>query len=872
MNWRDSYIFTLILTTPTFAADQTISKSLDNTAHKSQYEQVHQLIKNRALASGLSSGIKSLNRTVETLMESLFYNIMDQEFPIFFTNSAVFNPAFQRDVHETSLGSFIVVDKFQLGPEFEHTLSKVGTTPIKLGGDGKVVVTNIYHRSDPVRSFEKSQQPMLRYLASNWFGLLPVLSAILPPSFNATELYDPISYLLTPFLIPETPNQALKMPIGNIRSFGLTGGITVAGDIFEPLVEPMRKHYKIDSLDISLPYAVFKTGTHTVSIMRKSNYVFWVLVSDARDFGHRTNSLLGTSFRIFEKLIPLWKGIKVPITPIDVLFYQAQLAKLDQLYTFDFRYGPAREAYRKALKGDFSKAYSLHQSYRRHKQKNGVRFEFSRLTEGTQTGSQTERSFFVQQASHGSLLTKSEIEIVDQYKKSHIITASHTSENLNWDVLVGAEKTRIHNKVELKVLKRRDKNKTKYVFDPYVKSPLQLSSQLQISDRFTDSREFQKAIELIRYYLALPLDQIPMIPVYAHDRQVQQSRLGAMQNPMDDIYSIKIAPTHLGKMSLNAQISFPSSFLKEVTSKPPRQIRSAMALAYGMDSNYWSKPNLTAKLSWWFQLAGANIIQPLKLLNIRIPQAEFVREVENSLEAIKMLKSASSPLEYLDSFHKLLDSAYPIQIIRTISLLGDYRQLPRRITFQTSSRIKSADSTDTKSAKKKFQQINGQVIKSKVGFPQPFQSKTIDEKIASFDPNNFVDSRVKPAVSKLTLMSHNDQNTTQYQVKLDLNLVRRNTKTVFVYVKLEQSGSVNIGRLHLFEKVLKLAVNNPSNQQQVYFPLNGAYNPFQSPIADTIIGFGGSFNLHLAVSAEGHIWSDVRVIRVQLTPEKIKFL
>ena len=137
-----------------------------------------------------------------------------------------------------------------------------------------------------------------------------------------------------------------------------------------------------------------------------------------------------------------------------------------------------------------------------------------------------------------------------------MLEASHTSENLDWDVLVGAENIRVNNKVEMKVKKRGKNAEAKYVFDPYVDSPLQFSSRIEIQDRFTDAREFQKIIDLSRYYLALPLDEIPIIPTYANDRRIRQERDFSLQNPMDDIYNINITPTHLGETAPNGRHLF----------------------------------------------------------------------------------------------------------------------------------------------------------------------------------------------------------------------------------------------------------------------------------------------------------------------------
>ena len=274
------------------------------------------------------------------------------------------------------------------------------------------------------------------------------------------------------------------------------------------------------------------------------------------------------------------------------------------------------------------------------------------------------------------------------------------------------------------------------------------------------------------------------------------------------------------------------------------------------------------------QLAGATIIQPLKLLNIRVPEADFVREVENSIDAINELRKSTTPLQYLDSFHRLLDSSYPIQLVRSLSLLGDYRQLPRSIHFYTSSSIKGTDSEDTKKAKEQFRNINLKVVRSKRAFPKPFQSQEINKKLNSFNPNTFQDFRPRPSLSKISVTRTRGKVDPRYLIELDVNQVNPKSKMLYVYVKFEQSGSINIGRLHLSERVLKLSPKFGSfgRSSKVSFFLNGPLSPFKSAFLDAIVSFGGDFNMDISLSEDSDTWSRVKVIGIRMNEEEFSFL
>ena len=853
-----------------------ISKDIQGSdKNHEQYESVQRLIKNPTLASGLTSGAKSINRTVDTLMETVFYSIMDQTFSTSFTPHSNVDTNFSRNVNETTIGSYIVVDEFRLGPSYQKVLNKIGNIPITLGTDGNVFVSNIYHRTNAIRAYERETLPFWRLALNNWFGILPILSNILPPSFNQEELYDPLSYLSTPFLAPYTVKQAKRIPIGTIRKYGISGGVNLSFDPFEKSISQAKETLNLEDLDLILPVSVFKTGTHSISTLRKSEHIYWLLVSETRSNGKKVESLLSTSLKVFSKLIPQWGGVKAPIKPIDVLFSNAKISSFDQLYTFDFRFASARNAYRHAAKGNLVPAYRS--AIKNQKRPMGVTFEFNKTSYAQQNGTRTERNFFVQQTKHVNEITSSEIEIKDNKGITNILETEQIWDTLDWDVLVGVETLKVNNRIEIMVKKNRNHSRRNpsYRFDQNSKSPMNIFSTLSIEDRFTDAQEFQKMLELLRYYLALPLSNVPNIPVYAADNMIDEKLRSTLRNPMDDIKHIRPTPTHLGKTSINAHISFPSSYLKKMAMKKSFQIRRSMALAYNLDASHWSQKNLRKKWSWLLQYIGWATLQPLKLINARSPNIDFINETKRTVDAFKEINRATTPLEYQESFEKLFDSAYPIQLIRALSLLGSYTSLPRYISFSTSPKHKALDSKDTRKAKGIFGSLNHKIIQSDTRFPKSFAFRKIDRKLSSFNPNNFIDDRKKPVLKKIKITPFNNGKATLFRIDLSLQLSDPKAKSIYLYFKLEQSGTVNFGRLVLFEKTVKFGLTKPNNRKPdfatVSFFTNGANSPFATAISDLVIGLGGDFNLHFSASEDSQAWSSSRFLQATLSDELLKF-
>src|SRR4051812_38329329 len=146
----------------------------------SYMQPIEQLLTNPALITSLTSNADAINRSVESVMDSLFYSLLDNERAFKLTEHSWILGSMKRDVYSAPSGAYVVVDRVALGPRYARELTQVHGMPISLGIDGTVEVAQIYLRTDGQRLAEQEGLPTWRRWLNNWFGIVPVLSVILP--------------------------------------------------------------------------------------------------------------------------------------------------------------------------------------------------------------------------------------------------------------------------------------------------------------------------------------------------------------------------------------------------------------------------------------------------------------------------------------------------------------------------------------------------------------------------------------------------------------------------------------------------------------------------------------------------------------------
>jgi hypothetical protein len=833
----------------------------------SREENLFEYVDNPTLASGLVSGVKSLNQSVESLMESVFYNVMDQEFPLPLADNFNLFARYERRLHETSLGSYVIVDQFRLGPGYSRELASFADIPIRLGAESGLDVVNISHSSDANRAARHRTLPFWQAAVNNWFGLLPFLSRILPPSFNPLELYDPLKYLKTPFLFPRHADHARRMPVGDIRSIGISGGLAISADVLEPELAAIQKELRLPDLDFKLPYGIFKTGRHRLHLLRKSEHIFWLAITDQNEIGHKVDFDLRNNFRVFDKLIPIWRGEIAPIFPIDLFLAQAHIKRFDELYSFDLRLPKAREAFNDAVRGNLITA----SRFANQDAPSGVVKYFDRQTSAFEDRQKITRSFYVEHKERRHTLRRSFITLQVDETPEHALEVEYTMRDRNWDLLVGADHTRFENRVYLDVIKGRNQaGDIVYYFDPEDPAPYSLKAQLNIRDDFLDAREFHKLIGLARFYTALPLvDNIPKIPLLAQDEVRQFTLEHQFQHPMRRIHVIEPTPIHLGDMNLHAEVHFPHDYLVAIAKHKPYAIRRAVALAFEEEPTRWHRTEREDRYWRWFMQGISYLLRPLRLFNIRTPRWDLVVEQERVIAALSRLRAAETPVAIAEAFESLLDTAYPGRLVRTLILLGPYKETGRHLEFHTRSTRSDRDSPDTQQARRQFEKLNQMTIQAGPAIPPSPTQKLVDDKLAAFAPTGQEFLPVAPELKGLTLATASS--TPPFRaLKLELKVrpTRPLPEGLKVYVRVEQSGSVNLGRFVLFERIATATAESETSGGLEVYPLALTASDVVTDnlFFDQTLAIDSRLDLYVSISEDGHQWSREHMVQFAISP------
>lgn len=860
----------LLSSIPLLGQTSTITKDfeLEKEKQASAFEVMNRMVQNRALATSLASGISSLNRTVDSLMEGLFYSLMDQDNYTSATESLRMRSGYEREVFPTSLGSYVVVDRFELGPDFLKDLGKIKGLPLTLSNQTHLFITNATHRSDALRKAESQKNPYWRELLNNWLGLIPLLTGILPPSFNPEELYDPVRYLQTPFLFPRDVSEALEMPLGTVRSYGLSGTTQLSIDLKGRSFSDLQKILQLGELNLAIPFALFREGEHRISILRRDENEVWLSLSETRRLGQSFAVDLQKMYHALQSLLSWWPGLPLTIAPIDFGTQIAKNIQLQELYGFDLRERDAQDAFIKALHGDFE----LARTYSQNEASKGVTFHFRRLSKQDQEGLRRGRSLYVAQSHSQHQTTAGESRTLDREGEFFTLDAEFFLQDRDWNVLVGPETAEFKHRISIPVIKEQGS----YKRDEDSESSLYMTAALRISDDFVDTREYEDLLAIIRRYSGLDLNDVPFIPRVAQDLQKQLRNKQLLSNPLDEVIRQELTPTRLGKLAAFAHIYFSHDLIMTIAQKPAEDIWKAFATSFGMGALYWSEERRQPGPAYFANWLGSYLMQPLKLANIGSAYPDLVFETRRAENALNGLKLAVKPLELLAAYEDLLNTSHPVELIQSLVYLAGDRPIPKLVGFNTITQSSSTDTPDIKKAKESFLDLNNRVFTSRWPIPPLKRDQTVEEKLASFEPGSFRATRTLPGLRAIKLdldqiprlQLGNPYQPLQAEIKVSNPPARRNV--LFAYIRVEQHSPINIGRFVLGEDLLELRPLDetsgdpgvPSRDASTLyrFSLNGPEGIKDSSYFDIAQTASGSFDLVISLSDNGEQWGNEQKI------------
>ncbi len=835
---------------------------------------VDRIFKDSAWASGLNSSAETLNRSLDSLMEALFYGLLDNQLVYDVTEASQFTAKLKRDVHTTADGSYVVVDRFSLGPQFLSPLTTIAGAPLNLGGDGNINILNIYLRTDGMRLSEERELGFWRRAANNWFGLLPVLTNILPPSFNPNELYDPIRQLETPFKFPFTLDALGDMPIGSIRSYSFSGGINLTWDVAEVYREEISHLLDAsDDLTVTLPYTIFRTGEHRINVLKKTKDLVWVGVSDIQRQGHGLSTSLGKMAKVFAQVTPYWSGMPAVLFPIDVEGTLADVKKFDLLYSFDLREEEARIAYLRAVRGDFTLAQKRFAEAKAFKKEQGVQFHFNRKQDSWDTKTGNTSNFFVYRRGRSQLRSEGEIETTDELGKFYSLESEIQTEDETWDALVGGRNIHNESRVTLKVEKNPPEEAAKQDGDKFrfiagEKDPMGLVLSMSIQDRFTDAQDYRDYTEALRFFLDTDLQDVPEIPLRDDAEMALRRKESALMDPLRDAENLHVTPTYLGKFQANAAIYIDANDIRVIESLPVDKYWEAFGYAFYFDKELWATEEARSRFFnrlRWLTFAGA---YPFRLINLRFPGADAIAEASARVNALERLKQAQTPLAKQEAFHALLATDHQVPLARALQYLLPRSDVPRSVSFSVQPRGESRGRSH-----ELFESINRKVIRTGKGFPVDTRHLLAREKLASFDPRQLTDERQKPHIQQIVV--HTENINQRYELAVLLAVPKKQWgSSLKAYVKLEEGGKVNVGRFVLAESVLDISpVASRSGQdptmREFRIFLSGEDSPLRGLLYDGKLKSQGSYELTLAISYDGSVWSEERKVRFRFVDGRL---
>lgn len=851
---------------------------------------IDRLFRNPVLAAGLISGADAINKSIDNLMESLFYNLLDNKLKWPLAGPVGANLGFTRDLYNARDGAYVVIDRFGLGPDYNREIYRYNDIPVMLGASQSTDVYDIYLRTDPMRITENKSLPFWRVALNNWFGVLPLLEAILPPSFNPNEMYDPLSRIETPFLFPMSVAAAETMDIGSIKSYSVSGGINLGVEIAKG-IHGFKDQVMTgpSALEMKLPYTVFRTGEYRINVLKKDTNTMLVGVTDTTRLGHRIETKLGKTYFLLSKTIPLWRGMPAALFPIDFAVEEAIGDLFGRVYSFDLRNDEAKVAFLEAVHGNFAAAQISWLRAREEKMETGVTFFYTKNERRSETAFATGHNVFLTSKRTNRTHSAAEIEINDRSGRYFILESKEDADQRRWDILTGRAETNVTLQADLMVRKVVEKElgedsiKSRYEFLAEG-NPVDITFSLSLNDKFVETEELQSYLETLSRFTKLSLDGLPKFATREESALSQRRREIFFHHDNDGKNRIHTTPTHLGQFEGYASVKLTNDQLLYIATLPRIELWKNFCTVFSVTEEETCL--LWEQSLFWRNLYRINgyLSSPLRLIDFRLRSADAVDEIEDAVSSLKKFASVETPTEKQAALRELFATEYPLEVVEALLALSDLSQVPRSCEIQTNPKGHASQEI-----KDQFKKMDGHRFTSERLFPPAARYDSTKETERQFDPANLAFVGSKPRVKKITLFKDAEkawnapslgpepQSASTPPVlatKISVSKINAAEK-LNVYVKLEQSGRVQLAKLKLFEDVIEVPIpveTTAASPDRANFmiKLSGPSSLLANVVSEESLATGGDFRLTLSVSANGLVWSDEKSLEFRIEGGELK--
>lgn len=852
MIFKDFLCFLILFSTFNTAkakqADQTVKEKEENGREAVFLPQFEHIL-SQTVGRGVTSGTSAINNNLDSLMNSIFYNLLNNNFSQNITSYLTFNENLSRAFFTTDLGKIIIIEQFKIGPEYLNKIGNIIKLPIHLGSKGSLTITKIYPSSDLQRNLTKQQVPTFRFWANNWFGLLNLAEKILPPIFEAAKLYDPISYIKTPFEFPINLQRFNQMQTGTVISYSFNGGITLPFSLNDPSPKESTKQSWWKKANYLLPYSIFVHGEFKISVFKSSKKIALVGLSTKKQLGHSLGGLIGTTFYLLKDSFSFFSGLPAAFTLVDVSASNYFIKNYNQIYKFDLSKKIDLDNYKRAIGGDFTSSKNSSKIDKKNIELEKTSFSMVKNTKNTKNFLLT---YGVEKVKN---IASSKTKINGLNNSDLILEVNINQTDRSTNILTGPENYNISGQLSLNVkdLPSINKNKKAIVFNSDKNiDKYQLILKIKINDKIANSYDYYDYIKTVKDFSNLDITDYPAVPKVEKGTDALRRKRLIFSSPSDVVLDIHNTSTNVGSINISGTISFNENMLTKIIDSSEQNLNLAFSQAFEIKGPIELPPNFLTQLP-------STLLYPLRVFNIRIPSIDAYPEIERNVLILKEINSKSTPLEIQKSFNRLFNTDYTLQLIKGLHNILKDQEAPARIRF-----FIKPNNQLTGKLKDDFLKLNNRSFNSKAKFPKAAVSSLSQEKIATFSPDGVGKAnQIKTSLNKLTI--RND-----FSLVVSVNNVEENKPTLFLFFEID-----TIKKFHFMNKeVLKdITTIRPTTQfkkgkREYYLDLipisTKRIKDYPINYLNKTIGFeqNQKYKIKVSISQDKKNWSEFREINI----------
>lgn len=857
---------TVAIQTHSLASQAPDSSSEDEHTAKLQFiPQIDQVFNSPLIQRSLDLGTDLINRELDSLMEAVFYSLLDNEFQQQINRHIVLRESLTRTLFTTGSGNYVVVERLHAGPEFFRTFTKVDKIPLSYAISGNADVLNIYLRSDAQRTIEELSLPSWRYWVNNWLGLVTIFERILPPSFNPSEIYDPIRQLETVITFPTDKESFESMAIGSIRSYAFQGGISLPFSLEKIRDTDFQKVFKEISPVIALPYTLFVQGEYRINVLKRSQEIAWVGVAKKKRYGHSLAGLaVNTFFILKDSIRPIpWGGIPADLRPIDASITDSILDTYDLVFSFDLSTEKGLKAYQQAIRGNFKfPDQATH--------KVGGSFQFERRSHSHASSTRSEKALvLLYSIGHSQTQKESATEVLLSNNRKYLALQSNFSHrNTEANILTGSSQVQLSGDLILHVIDREDKGGRKtiwnenYAFSKNI-DPYELVLRFQINNRSATHSDYYNYIRLAEKLTLQKISDMPKIPHINQNVLARRRRMSLFFQPHSTPLDIHVTPNVVGNMNAVGLLVLYHRQLAKILDSPPDKLSSAFKQAFAL-----SREGSSAT---FFDHLASGLVYPLRLADIKFPSVDAPVAVDRIVATLGKINTKSSPKELINAFSTVFDTAYPVETLVGLLKLVDSEQVPRKATF-----FVKPDKMLSDDLRHALHKANARTYRSGPKFPKPSPLREVEHRLAEFGPSAVDDIfRLPYRIDKLEFIYHR-------HLRVTVREKERRLSAVYVYLKLETAGELHLGEAVLAKQIVRVWPEQSSTTKPVSYlvdlstiefsPLDiiRKLNIFHSDIEPPKNGFENNarYIITVSVSEDKIHWSDALRLQFRVKDEQ----